>query len=133
MLMHRPLLTLFAVGLLAACAQQAPQPQPEAAICRSADGEPLRPSPAVGSSTGLPTPRDLYTSRAATFRSGPTLEDAALFRLEQPAPVTILRECGTYRLARVEDGRAGWVHRSLLTIKPPTEAADAPTGQRKAS
>ena len=100
---------------VSACTQQ-PPPQPEAAACPS---DPPRPSPAIGSVTGLPTPRDLYTSRAATFRSGPMLEAVALFQLEQPAPVTVLRECDTYRLARVQDGRMGWIDRSWLTIKPP--------------
>ena len=116
---------------MVACTRPAPSP-PEAATCRGADGSTVEDHrPGIGTFTGLPTPRDLYTSRATTFRSGPTQEDAALFRTEQPVAVTILRECGLYRLARVEGGRMGWVHASGLTIKPPAGAAGMPAEQRR--
>lgn len=90
---------------------------PDAAVCRDADGRIVPEHPGIGSSTALPTPRDLHTSGAAGFRAGPTPDAAPLFRLEQPVPVTILRECGIHRLARVSDGRTGWVDRSRLSIR----------------
>jgi SH3-like domain-containing protein len=73
----------------------------------------------VGSQTGLPVPRSIYTRRAALFRAGPQLEAAELFTLEQPSAVVIQRECGFYRLARVVDGRTGWVRASALTTHAP--------------
>jgi hypothetical protein len=110
--------------LLAACASpEPPEPPasrnaPEAAVCRSEDGRVLRQDPRVGAQTGLPTPRSIYTRRAASFRAGPKRDEAELFLLEKPSSVVILRECGFYRLARVPDGRTGWLQASVLTTRP---------------
>jgi len=37
--------------------------------------------------TGLPTPRSIYTRRAATFRAGPKGDETELFMLEKPSSV----------------------------------------------
>jgi SH3-like domain-containing protein len=110
--------------LLAACASPGPpeppasRNAPEAAVCRSEDGRVLRQDPRVGAQTGLPTPRSIYTRRATSFRAGPNRDEAELFLLEKPSSVVILRECGFYRLARVPDGRTGWLQASVLTTRP---------------
>ena len=114
--------------LLAACASPVPpkppvsRSAPEAAVCRGEDGQVLRQDPRIGAQTGLPTPRSIYTRRAATFRAGPKSDEAELFTLEKPLPVVILRECGFYRLARAPDGRTGWLRASALTPRPPAQA-----------
>jgi hypothetical protein len=48
---------------------------------------------------------------------GPTLEEAVLFILEKPSAIVVLRECGFFRLARVPDGRTGWMRASALTTR----------------
>jgi SH3-like domain-containing protein len=112
--------------LLAACASPVPpkppvsRSAPEAAVCRSEDGQVLRQDPRIGAQTGLPTPRSIYTRRAATFRAGPKGDETELFMLEKPLSVVILRECGFYRLARVPDGRTGWLPASALTTRSPS-------------
>jgi SH3-like domain-containing protein len=113
--------------LLAACAAPAlPEPPvssriaPGAAVCRGEDGQVLRQDPRIGAQTGLPTPRSIYTRRVATFRAGPKGDETELFMLEKPSSVAILRECGFYRLARVPDGRTGWLPANALTTRPPT-------------
>ncbi|WP_380070492.1 hypothetical protein [Dankookia sp. GCM10030260] len=117
--------------LLAACASPAPlespvpRSAPEAAVCRGEDGQVLRQDPRIGAQTGMPTPRSIYTRRAATFRAGPKSDEAELFTLEKPLPVVILRECGFYRLARAPDGRTGWLRGSALTTHPPAQARRA--------
>jgi SH3-like domain-containing protein len=80
----------------------------------------LRQDPRIGAQTGLPTPRSIYTRRAAIFRAGPKRDETELFMLEKPSSVAILRECGFYRLARVPDGRTGWLPANALTTRPPT-------------
>ena len=113
--------------LLAACASpvlpEPPTPRngSEAVACHGEDGQVVRQDPRIGAQTGLPTPRSIYTRRAATFRAGPESDTTALFMLEKPLPVMILRECGFYRLLRVSDGRVGWVRASALTTRPPTQ------------
>ena len=113
--------------LLAACASPVPpeppvvRTRPEAAICRGEDGQVLRQDPRVGAQTGLPTPRSIYTRRAASFRAGPKHDEAELFMLEKPSAIVVLRECGFFRLARVPDGRTGWLQASALTTRPPTQ------------
>jgi hypothetical protein len=113
--------------LLAACgAPVPPEPSasrdpPAAAVCRGEDGQVLRQDPRIGAQTGLPTPRSIYTRGAATFRAGPKRDEAELFMLVNPSAVVILRECGFYRLARVPDGRSGWLRASALTTRPPAQ------------
>src|SRR3954471_21178615 len=113
--------------LLAACAFPGPsgppasRNPPEAAVCRGEVGRVLRQDPHIGAQTGLPTPRSIYTRRAATFRAGPEGNETELFMLEKPLPVVILRECGFYRLARVPDGRMAWLRASALTTRPPAQ------------
>ena len=58
--------------------------------------------PRIGAQTGLPTPRSIYTRRAASFRAGPEGDETELFMLEKPLSVVVLRECGFYRLARAD-------------------------------
>ena len=117
--------------LLAACASPVPpelpavRNAPEAAVCRDEDGQVLRQDPRIGAQTGLPTPRSIYTRRAATFRAGPNREEVELFMLEKPSSIVILRECGFYRLARVPDGRTGWLQASALTTRPPAREGRA--------
>ena len=113
--------------LLAACAAPVPskpplssRDAPGAAVCRGEDGQVLRQDPRIGAQTGLPTPRSIYTRRAASFRVGPKGDETELFMLEKPSSVVILRECGFYRLARVPDGRTGWLPANALTTRPPT-------------
>jgi SH3-like domain-containing protein len=77
--------------------------------------------PRIRTQTGLPTPRTIYTRRAVTFRAGPNHDDAELFILEKPTSLVILRECGCYRLARVPDGRTGWLQANVLTTRPPAQ------------
>jgi SH3-like domain-containing protein len=79
----------------------------------------VRVDPKIGNQTGLPLPRSIYARRAAIFRAEPKSGDVALFILERPSAVVILRECGFYRLARVPDGRTGWVQASALTTRAP--------------
>jgi len=113
--------------LLAACASPAPpeppasRNPPEAAVCRGEDGRVLRQNPRIGAQTGLPTPRSIYTRRATSFRAGPKRDEVELFMLNKPSSVVILRECGFYRLARVPDGRTGWLPANALTTRPPTQ------------
>lgn len=113
--------------LLAACASPVPpeppmsRNAPKAAVCRSEDGQVLRQDPRIGAQTGLPTPRSVYTRRTASFRAGPKGDETELFILQQPSSVVILRECGFYRLARVPDGRTGWLQASALTTRPPAQ------------
>ena len=113
--------------LLAACSSPVPpeppkrRNEPKVAVCRGEDGQVLRQDLRVGAQTGLPTPRSIYTRRAATFRAGPKGDEAELFMLEKPSSVVILRECGFYRLARVPDGRIGWLPASALTTRPPAQ------------
>lgn len=113
--------------LLAACASpvspelQVSRTAPEAAVCRGEDGRVLRQDPRIGAQTGLPTPRTIYTRRAATFRAGPNRNEAELFILEKPTSLVILRECGFYRLARLPDGRTGWLQANVLTTRPPAQ------------
>ena len=113
--------------LLAACAAPVPpEPSvsrnaPEVAVCRGEDGQVMRQDPRIGAQTGLPTPRSIYTRRAATFRAGPKGDEAELFMLMNPSAVVILRECGFFRLARVPDGRMGWLRASALTTRPPAQ------------
>jgi SH3-like domain-containing protein len=120
--MRRSLVLFLA---LAACATPepaappAPKTGPDVTVCRDADGQVTRLDPKTGNQTGLPLPRSIYTGRAVTFHAGPKAEDAALFVLERPAAVMILRECGFYRLVRVPDGRTGWVRASALTTRAP--------------
>ena len=79
--------------LLAACASPVPpepptsRDAPEAAVCRGEDGQVLRQDPRIGAQTGLPTPRSIYTRRAATFRAGPKSDETELFMLEKPLSV----------------------------------------------
>ncbi|TDH60973.1 hypothetical protein E2C06_19165 [Dankookia rubra] len=94
---------------------------PEAAVCHGEDGQVLRHNSRVGAQTGLPTPRSIYTRHAATFRAGPKRDEAELFRLEKPSSIVILRECGFFRLARVPDGRTGWLQASVLTTRMPAQ------------
>ena len=120
----RPWLLPF---LLTACASPVPpaplvsRNAPEAAVCRGEDGQVLRQDPRIGTQTGLPTPRSIYTRRAVTFHAGPKRDEPELFMLEKASPVVILRECGFYRLARVPDGRTGWLQASALTTRPPSQ------------
>lgn len=120
--MRRAVLLVF---VLAGCASPqpsappAPRTNPERAVCRDPVGQVGRIDPRVGSQTGLPVPRPLYTRRATMFRAGPRSEEAELFTLERPSAVMILQECGFYRLARVPDGRTGWVRASALTTYAP--------------
>jgi len=113
--------------LFAACASPVPpEPSvlrnaPEAAVCRGEDGQVLRQDPRIGAQTGLPTPRSIYTRRAATFRAGPKRDKAELFMLEKASAVVVFRECGFYRLVRVSDGRTGWLQASALTTRPPSQ------------
>ena len=113
--------------LLAACTPaMSPGPSvrhsaPDAAVCRGEDGQVLRQDPRIGAQTGLPTPRSVYTRRTASFRAGPKGDETELFILQQPSSVVILRECGFYRLARVPDGRTGWLQASALTTRPPAQ------------
>lgn len=119
----RPCLLLcLAVAACAApppAAPPAPKRPPDAAVCRDPEGRVVRLDPRIGQQTGLPLPRALSTRRAATFRAGPGPEDAALFSLEQPSAVVVLRECGFQRLVRLPDGRSGWVRASALTTRAP--------------
>jgi hypothetical protein len=110
--------------LIAACTSPVPpeppaaRNAPEAAVCRGEDGQVLRQDPHIGAQTGLPTPRSIYTRRAATVRAGPKRDAAELFMLEKPSSVMVLRECGFFRLVRVPDGRTGWLQASVLTTRP---------------
>jgi SH3-like domain-containing protein len=116
---------LFLLLALAACATPGPptptvaKPAADAAVCRDPDGQLVRTDPKIGFQTGLPVPRSIHAKRSATFRAGPSSEDAVLFVLERSSEVVILRECEFFRLVRVPDGRKGWVRASALTTRAP--------------
>lgn len=69
--------------------------------------------------TDLPLPRPGKLRAAANLRQGPGMDRPILTQTEQEGAVTILAECGPWRLVRTGAGEEGWTHAAMLQARQP--------------
>lgn len=69
--------------------------------------------------TELPLPRPASLRAEANLRQGPSIERPILARTEREEAVTVIGECGLWRLVRTGAGQEAWTHGSLLRARQP--------------